>query len=636
MLPHIYPMRNNRIIVTLICCFTSLISYAQEKPNILWITIEDTSPQFIGAYGNKESRTPNMDKLAAEGIRFTNAFSTGTVCSPSRSAIITGVKTYRLGTGYHRSLIPVPDYIKGFPFYLRKAGYYTSNNSKTDYNVASPKAFIEEAWDESSGQAGWWKREDGQPFFSVFNFMDSHQSRTMTWSYDQYQKQVLNQLNEDEIIGENDFEVPPIYRDSPEMRKQLARVYNSLKLTDNKIGELLKKLEEEHLRDNTIIFFFADHGEGIPRGKTNGIDFGYRVPFVIWLPPAYRNLSAWGGQAVITDELVDFEDLAPSVISLAGGEIPAHMKGRVLLGENRSEPVNELILSNDRSDNGPDLVRSIVTEDFAYSRNFMSYQPELRYIRYMEIGDIKQQMRTDLKENKLNSFQESLFEKRPPEQLYNLKDDPWQLNNLAEDPAYRAVLKHFRKKLKKHILQEQDIHFLPEYQTSQISETLYEFRQNSELYPIRKIYKSASLSGFGDVRKQLAMLKKGSEVQQYWTALALLSVPESTDLSASESEIKKAMNHAWPPVAITLAAVAMKNFGTAEGEEILKSACLDTNPHLSLMAINYLLYLPDTDSFIETIQKAKASTDNYNVKAACNDFLGMRGLVPNDSDHEAN
>ena len=177
-------------------------TFAQQKPNILWITIEDTSPQFVGCYGNTDAQTPVIDRLASEGVRFTNAFSTGTVSSPSRTCIITGVKTYKTGTGNHRSSYPVPSFIKGFPFYLQKEGYYTSNNSKTDYNVANEARFTKEAWNESSNKAGWENRKPGQPFFAVYNFMDSHQSRTMTESYEWYLKNVLDKIPEKDRIGD--------------------------------------------------------------------------------------------------------------------------------------------------------------------------------------------------------------------------------------------------------------------------------------------------------------------------------------------------------------------------------------------------------------------------------------------------
>lgn len=182
---------------------------SSSKPNILWITIEDTSPQFIGCYGNKDARTPVIDQLASEGVRFTNAFSTGTVCSPSRSCIITGVKTYKIGTGNHRSNYPIPKFIKGFPYYMQKEGYYTTNNSKTDYNVGNVDAFTKEAWNESSGKADWENRKPGQPFFAVYNFMDSHQSRTMTEPYSWYLKNVLDELPENERIKDTEFKMTP-------------------------------------------------------------------------------------------------------------------------------------------------------------------------------------------------------------------------------------------------------------------------------------------------------------------------------------------------------------------------------------------------------------------------------------------
>lgn len=460
----------------------SNISFGQKKPNILWVTIEDTSPQFIGCYGNKAAKTPVIDKLAKEGVRFTNAFSTGTVCSPSRCAIITGVRTYKLGTGNHRSAIPVPGFIHGFPYYLQQAGYYTTNNAKTDYNIARQNEFVKDAWNESSNKAGWWDRKPGQPFFAVFNFMDSHQSRTMTDSYDNYVKQVLDQLPENERIGENDFEVPPFYTNSKEMRKQLARVYNAIKLTDNKIGKLLKKLEDDHLRDSTIIFFYSDHGEGIPRGKTNGINLGYRVPFAVWFPSMYKHLSPWG-TGVVTNEMVDFEDLAPTLINLAGGVIPEHLKGRILIGKNRSPKADHLMLSSDRSDNGIDMIRSITDGRYMYSRNYLPFTPQAHYIRYMEISDIKQQMRKDLAENKLNDLQKSLFAARPAEFLYDIENDLWETVNLVNDPKSKVVLDKMRKLLDKDIIESRDVMFMPEYEINLISATTtpYEYRLSKKI-----------------------------------------------------------------------------------------------------------------------------------------------------------
>ena len=613
--------------------------FAQQKPNILWVTIEDTSPQFIGCYGNKDAQTPVIDKLAREGVRFTNAFSTGTVCSPSRSCIITGVKTYKAGTGNHRSNYPIPEYIKGFPSYLQQAGYYTTNNSKTDYNVANAGKFTKEAWNESSGKAGWENRKPGQPFFAVYNFNDSHQSRTMTESYSWYLKNVIDALPEKDRIGDKEFEMPPFYNNSPEMRKHFARVYNSIKLTDNKIGELLVKLERDHLRDSTIIFFFGDHGEGIPRGKTNGINLGYRVPFVIWFPEMYKHLSPWGTSGVVTDELIDFEDLAPTLISLAGGIVPGHLSGRKLIGKDRSEPTDHLVLSADRSDNGIDMVRSVTNGKYMYSRNFMPFMPEARYIRYMEIGEIKQQMRKDLAENKLNPLQKSLFEVRPAEFLYDIENDTWETKNLAVEPAYKPILEKMRGQLKNEVLQARDVLFLPEYEIGLISETTtpYEFRLGDKNYPVAEIYKAASLSGFRGkdfAEQQIKLLSSANKIVRYWAILGLRSQNQK-DLQPFSKLIFKAMNDSYPPVAVTASAISYQEFGNKPAEENLKKYLANDNMHLALMAVNYLLYVENKQPFVESIQAVhKMEKRSYNVKAACLDFLGSLGLVPNNPGYQ--
>ncbi len=610
----------------------------EPKPNILWITIEDTSPQFIGCYGNENAHTPNIDKLANEGVRFTNAFSTGTVCSPSRTAIITGVKTYRAGTGNHRSKYPVPDFIKGFPYFLQQENYYTTNNQKTDYNVAGEQEFIKEAWNESSGKAGWWNRRQGQPFFAVFNYNEPHQSRTMTETYEWYEQNVLSHLSADERVGDDEFDMPPFYLDSPAMRKQFARVYNSIALTDKRIGELLSRLEKDNLKDSTIIFFYADHGEGMPRGKTNGINYGYRVPFIVWFPEMFRHLSPWGTGGVVTDEPVDFTDLAPTLISLSGGEIPGHMEGRPFMGSRRMKPVEHLYLSSDRSDNGIDLVRTVTDGRYVYSRNFMPFINEARYIRYMEIGEIKQQMRSDLAANKLNTLQKSLFEARPAEFLFDIDNDLWETKNLANDPEYLPVLKNMRALMKKEILEARDVMLLPEYEIAGLPDgtTAFEFRLNKKKFPVEKIYDAASLAGFRDKKiasQQILLLDSPDKIIRYWAILGLRSQPAAY-IEANSEAIKKSMNDSYPPVAVTAAAIAWEMINDKSAEEKLKSFCADKNLQLSLMAINYLLYTENKEPFAETIRQVhRMEGRDYNVRAACMDFLGSLGLVPNTPDY---
>ena len=474
--------------------FSICTCICQERPNILWLTFEDTSPQFIGCYGDENAETPVMDFIAEQGVRFESAFSKCTVCSPSRSAIITGVPTYKMGSGNHRSSFPIPEEIKGFPKYLKDNGYYVTNNNKTDYNIADVKQFTTDTWDESSNKAGWWNRKDGQPFFSVFNIPDSHQSRTMSMPYEWYEKNVLqylqpkqqsstnknqdlpqntaidppkqkvfNTFHKQHVIADDAFKMPPIYHNSDAMRKQVARVYNSIKLTDIKIGNLLHRLSEEGLIDDTIIFIFADNGEGMPRGKTNGIGLGYRVPFIIWFPEKYKHLSPWSTGGIVIDDIIDFEDLAPTLLQITGIEIPSYMKGRAFLGKKQIAKKEYTYLSTDRADNGLDMTRTITDGRYLYSRNFMPFFPEVKYIRYIEIGEITQQMREDYKNGKLNDFQSGIFKNKSAEVLYDLKKDTWEEINLVNSEAHQGILKTIRERLKTKILKERDVHFLPEY-----------------------------------------------------------------------------------------------------------------------------------------------------------------------------
>ena len=616
----------DKIIAILLLFIVSSFS-AQEKPNILWITIEDTSPQFIGCYGNKNASTPNIDKLAKEGIRFTNAFSTGTVCSPSRSAIITGIPTYKMGTGNHRSNYTIPKYIKGFPYFLKQEGYYTSNNVKTDYNIANEKDFINESWDESSNKATWSGRKDkNQPFFSVFNYAASHQSRTMSMPFAWYKKYVWDYLPKEDRIEDDAFEMPPFYKDTPEMRKQFARVYNSIKLTDNRIGKLLKKLEDDGLTENTIIFFYADHGEGMPRGKTNGINYGYRVPFVIKFPEKYKHLSPWGKSGSVSSELINFEDLAPTIINLANGKKPDYLKGRTLIGKNRDKERNYLLLSTDRADNGPDLVRTITDGRFVYSRNFMPFMPQMRYINYLEIGEITQQMRLDYKNNKLNTLQKSLFKPREVEVLYDIENDLWETKNLVNNSKYKAVLSKMIKQLCKELLKVKDIHFAPEYEIANISKTTtaFDFRLDKKEYPFQKIYKAALLSGEkGEkiIKKQIKLLKNKNKFIRYWAAVGLMSQNKNT-ISLHKSELLKALEDSYLPVKITAASILYNQFENKKAQKILNESIRSNNVEIALMTINYLLYINKKEPFINNIKAVQKSKKYpYKVNAACKDFM---------------
>ncbi|ANQ51405.1 sulfatase [Flammeovirga sp. MY04] len=522
----------------LITLFISVQLQAQQKdqPNILWITFEDTSPHLI--YDNPSSNTPNMDRLEQEGVRFNAMFSTATICSPSRSAIITGLHATSIGTGNHRSSIPFPDQIKGFPYYLKQQGYHTSNNVKTDYNVFDQKKFINECWTESSKTAHWRNRKDGQAFFSVFNLNESHASRTFVWKEEKYKREILSHLPEKLRTKEETLILPPFYRDSPEMRHHMARIYNCINYTDYRIGQILSQLKEDGLEEETIIFVFADHGEAMPRGKGNGINLGHRVPMYVYVPEKYKHLSGltMGNK---TDRVGSFEDLAATILTLADIKKPAYFEGTNLLAENYSK--THFYGHKDGADDARDITREVSDGRFMYSRVYNTSLPEMQFKHYTGIADIYTTMKTDLKNDLLNDDQKNIFIKnRDKEMLFDLENDPWELNNLANDPKYAKHLKKFRKICQEEILKTRDLQFIPYGEMMRMSEETglapYDFKSDESVYPLKSMMSMINLSGEGSkaISKQMKGLKSEHGLVRYWAAYGLRN---QNYLTANEYQI---------------------------------------------------------------------------------------------------
>jgi arylsulfatase A-like enzyme len=511
-----------------------LIIFAQQtKPNIVWITIEDTSPDFIGCYGNTEVKTPNIDALAAEGIRFTNAHSTNTVCSPSRAMIITGVRTAESGCGNHRSALKIPSYVKGFASYVKDAGYFTSNNSKTDYNISNEKLFIQQNWTMQGNKADFTKRENKtQPFFSVFNIDESHQSRTMSNSKEWYEKNVLSQLRPEEIIQPDNLTVPPFYKTNDNNRRNMARLYNSLQAMDKKVGQLIQKIKDEGEWDNTIVFFFGDHGQGMPRFKTNASRLGTQVPFVIRFPEKYKQLIKTSVNNTFS-ELVTFEDLAPTIISLACNNIPpSYMKGRIFLGDKKQPTDNVFWGCRDNADEVIDMGRTIIKGDYAYARIYYPHLPVLQREVYFDKSDMVKQMRNDYASGNLDSLQASIFKPRSAEYLFNIKTDKWETVNLALDKKYAALLIEMRKLNQQKIKAYNDIGFVHQTVLAQIdkSDTLLVWKKKN--YNVAKYLPVAEMIGMGKkyLAKQVSLLSDKDSIKRYWAVVGLRN-QEAVDLN---------------------------------------------------------------------------------------------------------
>jgi uncharacterized sulfatase len=360
---------------------------AADRPNILWISCEDMSPN-LGCFGDSYSTTPNLDALAAKGVRYTQAFATSGVCAPSRSCIITGVFPSSLGSHFMRCKATLPDFVKCFPEYLREAGYYCTNNSKTDYNFDHPKS----AWDESSNKAHWRNRPDGTPFFSVFNITVTHESQIRLRG-DAFQK-ITQRLKPEQRHDPAKVTLPPIYPDTPEARRDWANYLDCITTMDAMAGDLLRQLGEDGLADDTIVWFFSDHGVGLPRAKRWLYDSSLHVPLIIHFPPKFQR-RAIGNKPGETDErLVSFVDFAPTVLSLAGVIIPDHMQGQAFLG-GQAAPSPRLYVHGirDRMDERYDLIRAVRDRRFKYIRNYMPGVPYAQVLNYAELGPTLQSMR---------------------------------------------------------------------------------------------------------------------------------------------------------------------------------------------------------------------------------------------------
>ena len=443
----------------LLLIFVFIISSCNDeldpKPNILWIVTEDNSLHYKNLYTKGGAEMPNVSSLASEGIVFNNAFSNAPVCSVARSTIITGVYSPRIGTQYHRrmSLVKLPEDVKPLPVYLKEAGYYTSNNSKEDYNFIKDG----EIWDESSGKASYKNRKKDQPFFHVQNFHNTHEGQL---HFDQ--EHLENALKTNNLDSIKPF---PYHPDTPTFRYTQSLYHNHHKDVDKEIGKFIKKLEDENLLDNTIIFYYADHGGVLPRSKGYIYESGLNVPLVVRVPEKFKKLSPFKAGSR-TSTFVEFVDLVPTVLSIAGIEIPRSVDGKPFLGKklkkSKLEKQNTTFGYADRFDEKYDLVRSVRVGKYKYIRNYQPFNVDGLYNFYRYKMLAYKEWYKLFQDGKLNEVQSQFFKPRAPEALYNIDEDPHEIKNLAKDKNYIEILLDLRTKLNDHLVSINDLSFIPE------------------------------------------------------------------------------------------------------------------------------------------------------------------------------
>lgn len=492
----------------------------QSLPNILWITSEDNSANWLGCYGNTAANTPRLDALAKESVLFERAYSNAPVCAVARSTILHSVYAVSSGTQHMRSRHTIPKSFKPYVSYLRELGYYCTNNSKTDYNRAGKDKVI---WDECSNQAHFKNRSSDQPFFAIFNFTVSHESNL-------FPEKVANNRKRGTVpnasrISSDDVKLPPYLPDLPEIRQDIANYHDCITAMDHQVGKLLDELSEKGLADDTIVFYYADHGGAIPRGKRYLTDTGVRIPMLVRVPKKWRHLTPFSpGER--TEEIVAFVDLAPTLLSIVGTAKPDYMQGRAFLGSQRTEPAEDAVafLYADRFDELYGMRRGITDGNYKYIRRFTPHIPAAPCSNY-SLGQpgwaawMKAWQSGELAEQHRHIWETP----QAIDELYDLKADPWEVNNLANSAEHAELLNRFRTHLKQHMKEVQDTGVIPEplFRTYTGDATICDYVR-SEACDHDALVDAAWLASSGDAENMptlFAMMKDKSPIVRYWGAL---------------------------------------------------------------------------------------------------------------------
>ena len=422
----------------------NLGSAPADSPNIIWLVSEDTSPD-LACYGDPNARTPNLDRLAAEGVRFSNAFTSAPVCSASRSAFMTGMYQTTIGAHNHRSHrgdgFQLPEGVDVFTKYLRDAGYriVCPKGRKTDFNFTPRvKPYDSFAWDDM--------KKPG-PFFAQIQFSLTH--RGGAW-----RKAAADPRFRADPAK---VELPPYYPDHPVARQDWADYIATINALDTQIGDTLKRLEADGLLENSVVFYFGDHGRPMVRGKQWLYEGGIRVPLIVRWP---KHLPA----GTVRDEMINAIDLAPTTLKLAGTDLPKHLQGRVFLGPDRAKERDAIFAARDRCDETVDRIRCVREKRFKYIRNFMPERPYTQSNRYKERAyPVLALMKELHAQGKLapNPAQ-FMVPERPPEELYDLQEDPHEIHNLADSPAHAETLGRLRARLDQWLVATDDQGRFPE------------------------------------------------------------------------------------------------------------------------------------------------------------------------------
>ena len=504
-----------RTSLAILLILSANIRAAEQRPNILWITSEDNG-HYLRCFGDEMARTPNLDGLAKRGTRFTHCFSNAAVCAPARQTLISGMYATSIGGQHMRSDATFPKGVHYFPKHLRDAGYYTSNNSKTDYNggPADRKNAMTDAWDDSSRKGHWRNRPAGKPFFAVFNIGTSHESNLFP---NKWKKRELK-------TDPAKVKLPKYLPDLPETRRDLARYYDCIETMDEGVGKTLRELRADGLEENTIVFYFGDHGGSMPRGKSFTYDSGTRVPLIVRIPEKWEHLRATKPGSK-TDRLVSFVDFASTVLRLAKIDVPDYMQGEPFVGGKPSEPRRYVHTFRGRRGERYDLVRGVRSKRFLYLRNYTPHLPVMQHNGYsFAIPGYVAWMKA-VQAGACSPIQSQWFKPKSVEELYDTRKDPDNVLNLAADPKYAEVLAQHRAENERHMAAIRDSAFFPEGMTRRV----YEEYQDEETYPLNRLQALASATNASDF---ITAMSDENPCVRYWGIMGcLVHRPEKANTS---------------------------------------------------------------------------------------------------------
>lgn len=556
----------------------------EAKPNILWITSEDNGPH-LGCYGDEFATTPKLDELAERGSLYRHVWSNAPVCAPARTTLITGRYPQSLGAEHMRSSIRLPENLKLFPQILREHGYYCSNNRKEDYNFEKPRGL----WDQSNRQAHWRNRAADQPFFSVFNYTVSHESQI---------RKRPHTLQHDPA----GVRVPAYHPDHETVRQDWAQYYDKVSEMDARAGETLAQLAADQLEDNTIIFYFADHGSGMPRHKRFPGNSGLSVPLIVYIPDKFKKLRSddyqTGGES---SRLVSFVDFAPTVLSLAGIKPPDTMQGNAFLGEFEAQPNEFLHGFRGRMDERYDLVRSARDERFVYIRNFYPQLPHGQFLHYQFQTPTTELWYKQFIDGNLNAIQRAFWSPRPVEEFYDLQADPDETINLAQSnkPDIADQLTRMRKACRDHCHRIRDLGFIPE---PDIHKMVGEkppadyFAEKSQ--PVKTAIDTAfnMTKQSAEVTSVLPPEKSAAEI--FW-GLQAIEIQGKPSFDRHQSAIEKLLGHASTSVQVKANSLMVRY--SSEAEQVSSSAARlmklgnveHSDDYTVFMALNAIDYLDE-------------------------------------------